>query len=211
MSQQGRAARHGKAVEPVEALLFDFGNVVVPIDFGRMFESWGRAAGVDAGVLLRRFSFDEAYCAYERNEIGLEAYFGHLRAVLGLDLSRESLLEGWNALFLDPDPAMERLLQELSGRYPLYLLSNTNPAHRAHWGPRYAAMLKPFRAVFTSCDIGARKPEAAAFGHAAREINAPPERIVFFDDLAENVAGARRAGLQAFVATGPEDVRRALP
>ena len=60
--------------------------------------------------------------------------------------------------------------------------------------------------VITSCDIGARKPEAEAFRRVAAIAGLPPERLAFFDDLEENVAGARRAGLQAQRVTRPEEI-----
>ncbi len=37
-----------------------------------------------------------------------------------------------------------------------------------------------------------------------------PERILFFDDSAENVAGARRVGMRAVEVASIDDVRRAL-
>jgi len=72
-------------------------------------------------------------------------------------------------------------------------------------------MLARFTEIYTSCDIGLRKPDSEAFLHVAQRMGLAPGRIVFFDDMAENVAGARRAGLQAFQAVGPEEVRRAFP
>ena len=38
----------------------------------------------------------------------------------------------------------------------------------------------------------------------------PPARLAFFEDLEENVAGARRAGLQAHRVTRPEEVLKVL-
>ncbi len=37
-----------------------------------------------------------------------------------------------------------------------------------------------------------------------------PERILLFDDSAENVAGARRVGMRAVEVASIDDVRRAL-
>ena len=48
-------------------------------------------------------------------------------------------------------------------------------------------------------------PRAAAVG-----IGAAPEHVLFFDDLQENVAAARAAGLQAVLVRTPADVREAL-
>jgi putative hydrolase of the HAD superfamily len=41
-------------------------------------------------------------------------------------------------------------------------------------------------------------------------IGVPAERIVFFDDLDENIEGAHQRGLKAVLVTSPDDVARAL-
>ena len=43
-----------------------------------------------------------------------------------------------------------------------------------------------------------------------KAIGAPAERIVFFDDLAENIEGARARGLTAVQVISPDDVAEAL-
>jgi HAD superfamily hydrolase (TIGR01509 family) len=43
-----------------------------------------------------------------------------------------------------------------------------------------------------------------------KAIGAPAERIVFFDDLAENIEGARARGLTAVHVTSIDDVSEAL-
>jgi putative hydrolase of the HAD superfamily len=105
---------------------------------------------------------------------------------------------------------MDALLRRLSASLPLYVLSNTNRAHVAHFAPRHRALLAPMKRVICSCDIGSRKPEPAAFEKAARIVGCAPGRIGFFDDNAGNVAGARAAGFQAFRATSTAEVSRAL-
>ena len=190
----------------VDAVVLDLGNVLVEIDFRRAFAAWAKAAGVPAEALAQRFSFDEAYCAHERGEINEAKYFSMLRTNLGIDISDDSFLAGWNAIFGGPLPGAEKVLRELSARMPLYVFSNTNPAHLAHFGPRYRALLSPVTKVVTSCDIGRRKPEPEAFRRMAAITGLPPARLAFFDDLEENVAGARAAGLQAQRVSGPGEI-----
>jgi putative hydrolase of the HAD superfamily len=48
-----------------------------------------------------------------------------------------------------------------------------------------------------SWELGARKPQPAFFAEAARRIGTPPAGILFIDDSARNIAGAREAGLAA--------------
>jgi len=190
-----------------QALVFDLGGVLVDIDFGRAFAAWGAAADVPAAALAARFSVDDACCAHERGEIDDAAYFAHLRRSLGIDLSDDEMLTGWNAIIGEPTPGIEALVGMLAERFPLYVFSNTNPAHVAHFTPRLAALLAHFRRTFTSCDLGARKPEAEAFARLATSIGVPAARLVFFDDVEQNVAGARRAGLQAFQVRGVAEMR----
>jgi HAD superfamily hydrolase (TIGR01509 family) len=78
-------------------------------------------------------------------------------------------------------------------------------------GPLLArAPLGHFRKIFLSSAIGLRKPDAAAYDHVAKAIGVAPERIVFFDDLAENIEGARAYGLNAVHVTSSGDVAQAL-
>ncbi|MGU7895912.1 HAD-IA family hydrolase, partial [Escherichia coli] len=55
-----------------------------------------------------------------------------------------------------------------------------------------------------------RKPDAEAFDHVVAAMGIPANRIVFFDDLAENIEGARARGLTAVHVTSPKDVGNAL-
>jgi len=194
----------------VDALLFDFGGVIVDIDFGRAVAVWAQQSHVSPRVLAPRFAFDDHYEAHERGEIDGDQYFASLRDSLGVTLSDEQFLAGWNAIFLDPLPGIESLLPALAPVLPLYLFSNTNPMHRAYWTTRYRELLKPLSGVFCSCDLGMRKPTPEAFLRVAGLIGLPPARIAFFDDLAANVQGARTAGLAGFHVSSTADVLETL-
>ncbi len=67
-----------------------------------------------------------------------------------------------------------------------------------------------FDRIFASHEIGLRKPEKRAFEHIATVIGVRVGSILFFDDLLENIEGARAAGLEAVQVRGPADVRDAL-
>ena len=75
---------------------------------------------------------------------------------------------------------------------------------------RWSALSGRFRTVFTSCTIGHRKPEPAAFDHVTGTVGVPAARILFFDDTLENVEGARACGLQAVHVTSDADVASAV-
>ncbi|HEV2650537.1 MAG TPA: HAD family phosphatase, partial [Rhizomicrobium sp.] len=157
-----------------------------------------------------RWSQDDPYKRHERGTIDANAYFASLRNSLGIDLSDEQFLDGWNAIFAGVVPGIEEQLRMAGKRWPLYVFSNTNPAHEAHFIPAYADTLKHFRKLYLSSSIGLRKPDRAAFEYVAHDIGVAPANILFFDDVLENVEGARAAGFQAIQALSSADVAAAL-
>ncbi|WGD56375.1 HAD family phosphatase [Bradyrhizobium sp. CB1650] len=193
-----------------DALLFDLGRVVLDIDFSRTIASWAGHAGCKPEAIVARYVRDEAYRLHEVGKLSDEAYFDSLRSSLGIGLSDAQFLEGWNAVFAGEMPDIAELLPRAAKRLPLYAFSNTNQPHVDYFSKEYADLLGHFRELFLSSRIGLRKPDAEAFDHVVGAIGVPAERIVFFDDLAENIEGARARGLTAVHVTSPADVGHAL-
>ncbi len=193
-----------------DALLFDLGRVVLDIDFSKALACWAGHAGCAVAHLAARFSSDETFKRHETGKIGDAEFFAGLRASLGIGISDAQFLEGWNAIFAGEMPDIAPLLARAAQHLPLYAFSNTNGAHVEHFSVIYADVLGHFREMFLSSAIGLRKPDAAAYDHVVKAIGVPAERIVFFDDSAENIEGARSRGLTAVHVTSPDDVAGAL-
>jgi putative hydrolase of the HAD superfamily len=193
-----------------DVLLFDLGRVVIDIDFGKTLAAWAGHAGCNVAHLVGRFSRDDIYRRHETGDISDAEFFEGLRTSLGIKLSDAQFLEGWNAIFAGEMPGISAQLARAATRVPLYAFSNTNNAHVEHFSREYADVLGHFREIFLSSAIGLRKPDAAAYVHVVKAIGVVPERIVFFDDLAENIEGARACGLTAIHVTSPGDVAHAL-
>ena len=196
--------------EPVEALLFDFGGVLIEIDFDRVFARWAKLAGAPFEQVKQRFDHGEAYQQHERGEIDAADYFQALRETLGIDLTDADFADGWQQVFGQEIAPTVALLERLARRIPLYLLSNTNELHFAYMSRRYADTLGLLDKWFVSCRMGARKPERASFEYVSRELGVPLDRILFFDDTHANVEGARAAGVPSVWVRSHADVERAV-
>jgi glucose-1-phosphatase len=193
-----------------DALLFDLGRVVLDIDFSKALACWAGRAGCEVAHLTERFAPDKSFKRHETGEISDAEFFAGLRASMGIELSDAQFLEGWNAIFVGEMPGIARHLARAAERVPVYAFSNTNGAHVEHFSVAYAGVLGHFREMFLSSAIGLRKPDAAAYDHVVTAIGVPASRIVFFDDSAENIEGARSRGLTAVHVTSPDDVAEAL-
>jgi putative hydrolase of the HAD superfamily len=203
---------HSPALSPssADALLFDLGRVVLDIDFDKALACWSAHAGVKPSEIAARFVREEHYRQHETGSIEDAVHFQSLRASLGIAISDTQFLEGWNAIFAGEMPGIAQLLARAAKRMPLYAFSNTNRPHVEHFSTAYADVLGHFREVFLSSTIGLRKPDARAYDHVVKAIGVPASRIVFFDDLPENVEGARARGLMAVHVTSSDDVANAL-
>jgi glucose-1-phosphatase len=193
-----------------DALLFDLGRVVIDIDFNLAFAKWAEYACCDQAVIAQRFSYDDAYKRHERGEIDADEYFTALRLALGVEIPDTQLLEGWNAIFIGKTPGISPLLADAARRFPLYAFSNSNREHELCWSRRFTGVLRYFREIYVSSTIGLRKPEAEAYNYVVKAIGTSAERIVFFDDVLENVDAARACGLQAFQVKSAADVADAV-
>jgi putative hydrolase of the HAD superfamily len=193
-----------------DALLFDLGRVVIDIDFDRVLAVWADHAGCAPADLAPRFVLDEVYLRHERGQLDDAAFFEALRDRLGFGLTDAQLLEGWNAIFVGEMPGIAPLLARAARHLPLYALSNTNAPHVMHFSREFAAILGHFRSVFVSSEIGCRKPDPAAYDHVVATTGIAAARIVFFDDLAENIEAARAHGLIGVQVRSSDDVAKAL-
>jgi len=193
-----------------DALLFDLGRVVIDIDFDKTLACWAAYAGREPADLRSSFARDDIYRRHERGQISDADFFAGLRASLGIGISDIEFLEGWNAIFVGEMPGIAPLLARAARRVPLYAFSNTNNAHIEYFSKAHADVLGHFRHIFLSSAIGLRKPDAAAYDHVVRAIGVPAERIVFFDDLVENIEGARARGLAVVHVRSVDDVANAL-
>jgi FMN phosphatase YigB (HAD superfamily) len=202
-----------RAAQPaatVRALLFDLGGVLIDINFQRAFEHWQALSTLSLEGIRERFGFDEAYEQHERGEISADAYFAHLARELQLQDDPRAIARGWNAIFTGEIGETLVLVQAARAHLPCFAFSNSNAVHQAAWSAMFPRVVQAFDHIFVSSDIGLRKPERQAFEHIAREIRVAPQAMLFFDDLADNVAGAQAAGLQAVHVRSPADVRMAL-
>ncbi len=193
-----------------DALLFDLGRVVLNIDFSKAVACWATHAGCAPSDIATRFVRGEAYQQHEVGKISDADYFATLRELLGIRISDAQFLEGWNAIFAGEMPGIAPLLRRAADRLPLYAFSNTNRPHVEHFSVNYAELLGHFREIYLSSTIGLRKPDQAAYDHVVGAIGVPASRIVFFDDLAANIEGARACGLMAVHVTTSADVAEAL-
>jgi putative hydrolase of the HAD superfamily len=182
------------------ALIFDFGNVVAYFDYRRACEHFGRSLGMSGEMFLERvraLGFSDLIQRYERGTLSAQEFSRAVCAPVGLDVPHEEFAAHWSDIFWLNEPVAQ-LVTFLKGRgYTLVLGSNTNDLHAAQFRRQFADVLANFDRLVLSYEVGHIKPSADFYHACAAAAGRPPSDCIFIDDLPENVAGARAAGLRS--------------
>jgi HAD superfamily hydrolase (TIGR01509 family) len=188
--------------------IFDLGNVVIKTDFRACFDTWSRYCSRPAEQLIERFRIDKEFEAFERGEMSPMEYFAHFKRLLGIDMTYNEFVEGWNAVYQGLFDEVVVSLRQLKRYARLVALTNTNEIHCEVWPKLYPTLHDVFETIYISNEMGLRKPEAAIFEHVLARESAEPAQSVFFDDHADNVAAAQALGIRGIVVASPEDILR---
>ncbi|XBS69847.1 glucose-1-phosphatase [Acerihabitans sp. KWT182] len=184
--------------------IFDLGNVVIDIDFGRVLGVWSKLSGVPLANLKKKFVLGEAFEQHERGDITDEAFAARICAELGIALSFEQFTAGWQAIFVGVRTEVITLIRTLREQgHRVVVLSNTNRLHCNFWPSQYPEIRQSVDKLYLSQDLGMRKPDPAIYRYVLEQEKVAASDAVFFDDNADNIAGAITVGLQAVHVTDP--------
>lgn len=196
----------------IDAIVFDFGNVLAHFDHGRTLSKLKPLTEMSAEDMYAAIYDGELEDAFESGQVGEAEFVRQFRHLCGLRDCEDAFLTAAIADIFWPNAALCQLIPRLKPRYRLVLGSNTNPIHSRHFKRTFADTLRHFDALVLSHEVGVRKPQAEFFEHCRQRAGCPAERCVFVDDLLPNVAGAIAGGWQGVVYTGTaalrEDLRR---
>jgi len=195
-------------IADLDAVLLDLGNVMVQLHVGRFVQRLRALAGGEGVAQTRLLFAEDAYHRFARGEIDPRAFHAAVQERLGLAWPFDSFVEAWCDVFEQNEQSVEALRRVREQR-PVFLLSNTDTLHwewiRGRW-----SWCELFHGLHLSFEVGIEKPDPRFFrtfldGHPFR-----PERCLYVDDLAENVAAASSVGLVAVQHTEPDVLGRTV-
>jgi len=172
-----------------------------------LLASWsGQSPDAIHAAIWRSGFEDEA----ERGAVSADEYLKGFGERMNYPLSAAQWVEARRAA-IEPDLAMLALARQLSTDHPVGMFTNNPLLLKRHIAEVFPAVPDIFgaRAVF-SAELGRSKPDPEAFRRLTRRLGLTPGEILYFDDDASYVAGAREAGLSAHPVGEAADVRTGL-
>jgi putative hydrolase of the HAD superfamily len=184
-----------------KSVVFDFGGVLItPIT--TLIDEVAGWHGVDMVEMLdvlmgprEESTSDHPWHRAERGELttaALQAEVAPFAAAAGLTLRGDEYERLLCGEFEVHDEMLDRIASLRAEGYSIGLLTNSFKEFRALLERHVDFDL--FDVVVDSSEVGHRKPEPAIYAVMADRLGVDPEQIVYLDDFAANLEGARRAG-----------------
>lgn len=187
---------------PIEAVIFDIGNVLVEWHPERMYDA---AIGPDRRKAL--FANVDLGAMNDRVDMGEEIADVVQETATANPEYRDEILM-WHSNWLDmlrPDiPLTADLLRALRARgMAVHALSNFGTSTLA-LAEQHFPVLTEFDSRFVSGHLAMMKPDPAIYAHVEASVGVSPEALFFIDDRPENIAAAAGRGWQTHLFETPE-------
>ncbi|MBC7440396.1 MAG: HAD family phosphatase [Flavobacterium sp.] len=190
----------------IDTIIFDFGDIFINLN------KEGTTNGLKKlGLSQWNEDLSQLNFQFEKGQISEENFLMGIQKHVP-NASIEEILVAWNAVLLDFPLRRLEFLQNISKKYRLFLLSNTDAIHietfeRENGISFCSDFYQCFEKVYFSFEIGMRKPDAEIFNYVLKNHNLAPNHTLFVDDKKENTDAALSLGIQVWnLQVGQEDV-----
>ena len=195
-----------------KTIIFDFGNILINLDFPKCFAAFKEVLGVDFSGGLPD-NTKQTMFRYEKGEINTEAFLWHLQQYKP-EAEVRKIIDAWNAILGELPKSRFEMVEVLRETYNIAMLSNINEMHEKVIHKRVELEMgiddfhqEYFDKVFYSHHIGYRKPDAACYSFVQKELGIEDGQTIFFiDDMEQNITAAKAAGWQGIVHNPREDI-----
>lgn len=185
----------------IKNLIFDFGGIIINIDFALTYKAFEALGVANTESLIIRAIQLGFFGKFERGEISPWEFRSELCRLAEIEVSDAEFDKAWNTMLLDIPEERVRIIERLSKKYRIFLLSNTNQIHYDNYVSRiqpygYNRIDDLFEKAWFSFKIGLAKPDRDIFDFVLNEKNLNPQECLFVDDMPENIAGAEMTGMK---------------
>ena len=193
-------------------IIFDLGNVLFSIDYKKTQDAFEALGFKNFADMYSQFTADALFKKLETGKISNTEFYSTIIKSHGGDITEEQINNAWNGMLLNWRIKSVEFLENLSKKYKIYLLSNTNDIHLQ----AVNKLLKEqtgresiddiFTVAYYSHKINYRKPNADIFEFVLKHANIKASETLFIDDLENNIATAVSLGFKTHLLLDGENI-----
>lgn len=210
LSQSEKFRHEGFSPLRLKAIIFDVGGVLIRTHSRAGREKWAAKLG------LAPWEFEEFVFSGESGrqaQMGQKTSATHWRWLGDYFQLPEAELTQMRRDFFAGDTINEPLVEHIKrlrlAGYRTGLLSNFTDSARRVWTEVYP-FIDYFDGIVISAEVGLMKPDPKIYCLAAESVGVQVTEVLFVDDFAENIEGAKAVGMQTLHFTDPDAARQEL-
>ncbi|MBI3322265.1 MAG: HAD-IA family hydrolase [Candidatus Omnitrophica bacterium] len=192
----------------IKAFFFDLGNVLVLFDHMASAMKIAAGAKMDPDSLFRFFFESPLMVEHDTGRISMPQFHRSLRDQLKLEVGYEEFVGIWNDIFTENEE-MSALVRQVLGRWPCFVVSNTNRAHFEFIRDRFP-LIGEFTGWVLSYEVGALKPDPAIYRRGLEMAGVEPHEVFYVDDRQDLIEAAHSMGFNVHRYMGTEPLVREL-
>lgn len=190
----------------IDTIIFDFGDIFINLEKEAQVEAFKKLGlpGPNEELIAMNDLFEKG----KVSELEFITCFQKFIPNAGI----EEIRTAWNSVIGEFPLYRLEFLQMLTGKYRLFLLTNTDEIHISRFEHKvgmsfYTDFYRCFEKVYYSYEMGMRKPEASIYKYIVNKHDLSPKRTLFIDDKKNNTDAAANIGIHIWnLEVGKEDV-----
>jgi len=195
----------------IKHILFDLGGVLLNIDYQLTEDAFKNLGLIDFDEIYSQARQEGLFDDFEIGRVGKNDFIKSLSDKMQTEVSESNIMNAWNAMLLDFPIERIEMLEFLTKKYDVSLLSNTNEIHYEAFMYLFEESHKRsfnelFKSTYYSHLIGMRKPDKEVFLHIIEKEGLKAEELLFIDDSVQHVEGARKLEIQSLFLEKGDDI-----
>ena len=198
----------------IKNILFDFGGVLVKLNPQACLDAFAALGAPQVADYLTPYGHTGPFGLLENGNISLEDFRNEIRTIFGITAGDEEIDQAWAAFLEDIPLENTTIVHNLSKKYRVFLLSNTNPVHirKLKQFEQAGYLLNQcFEKRYLSYEIGLSKPHQEFFEHVLKDSCLKAEECLLIDDGPSNCRSAESLGMKTLCPESVEDLSKFFP
>ena len=185
----------------IKNILFDLGGVLYHIDYMATIQAFEKLGIKNFHLHFSQQQQNNLFDRFETGKISDENFINEMKVLLPY-CTKEEIINAWNALLIGIPQENIQLLKDLSRKYRLFLLSNTNSIHikqinKLLYKDYNLKSLEPlFDKLYLSYQIGMRKPNIETFEWVLKDAAIFAQETLFIEDSIQHIESANKVGMR---------------
>ena len=192
-------------MQNIQTLIFDLGGVIINL---KTEQEW-----LEEDLLpnfqpekFQSLQQKQYFQQFETGNVSVPDFKQQLKEIaVNKNITEEEVVHHWNGILKDIPKHRVDVLKQLSKKYKLILLSNTNHIHMdfirnymvAEFGEDI--LQENFHTCYYSQEIGLRKPHKEIYEFVLQQQGITASESLFLDDKPENLSEPEKLGIHTFL------------